>query len=128
MAAVACSLYDYRRDQWFDGLIGIWYFAEEVEAKRTSINRPKGTVEFIAIDKVTIKEHKEMLVNKAIPAIKAKFPTSSKYKPIYIQLDNAGSHTTRVDKLINNVLKADGWDIRMKKQPPSSPDFISLTW
>jgi len=52
-------------------LIGIWYFAEEVEAKRTSINQPKGTVKLVAIDKVTNKEHEEMLVNKVIPAIKA---------------------------------------------------------
>ena len=70
--------------EWFDDLIGIWYVAKEVEAKRTSINRPKGTMDAVAINKVTKKEHKAMLVNEVIPAIKAKFPTNSKNKPIYI--------------------------------------------
>ena len=72
-------------------------------------------MEVVTIDKVTNKEHKAMLVNKVIPAIKSKFPTSAKKKPIYIQLDNAGPHTARVDKLINNMCKADGWNIVMKK-------------
>ena len=52
--------------------------------KISSINRPAGNIEQVAIDKVANKDHKAMLVNKVIPAIKAKFPTSSKIKPIYI--------------------------------------------
>ena len=83
-------------------------------------------MEVVVINKVTNEEHEAMLINKVIPAIKAKFPTSSKGNPIYIQLDNAGPHTTRVDELINNMSKADGWNIKMKKQPPCSPDFNIL--
>ena len=126
LAAVARPRFDYNKGAWFDGLIGIWEFAEDKVVKRTSINCPAGTTERVAIDKVTNKEHKDMLVKKVIPAIKAKFPTSSKNKPIYIQLDNAGPHTKRVDKLINSMSKADGWDIRMKKKPPCLPDFNIL--
>ena len=104
-------------------MIGIWYSAEKVATQRSSINRPAGTIELVAIDKVTNKEHhEEMLVNKVIPAIKAKFPKSSKNKPVYIQLDNAGPHTKCVNKLIDNMSNADGWGIQMKKQPPCSPE------
>ena len=80
LATVACLRFDYHKQAWFDGLIGIWHFSEEVAAKRTSINRPKGTMEVVAINKVTNKEHEAMLVNKVIPAIKAKFPMSAKKK------------------------------------------------
>ena len=126
LAAVARPHYNYRRDCWFDGLIGTWEFVEEKVAQRISINCPAGTVERLAIDKVTNKEHKEMLVKKVVPAIKAKFPASSKNKPVCIQLDNAGPHTLRVDKVIENMSKADGWDILMKKQPLCLLDFNVL--
>ena len=119
LAAVARPRYNYRRHCWFDGLIGIWYFAEKVVAQRSSINWPAGTIELVVIDKVTNKEHKEMLVKKVIPAIKAMFLTSSKKKPIYIQLDNAGPPTLlRADKVNKKLSKegSDGWDIKMKKK------------
>ena len=122
LAAVARPRYDYNKGAWFDGLIGIWEFAEEKIAQRT------GTIETVAIDKVINKEHEEMLVNKMIPAIKAKFPACSKKNPIFIQLDNAGPHTLQVDKVIENMSKADGWDIRMKKQPPCLPNFNILNF
>ena len=59
LAAVACPCYDSGRHQWFDGLIGIQEFVEEIEAQRTSINRPAGTMERVSIDKVTNKDHKD---------------------------------------------------------------------
>ena len=69
-----------------------------------------------------------MLVDNVIPAIKAKFPTSQKNRPVYIQLDNARPHTIRVDKLIEEQCSKDedGWDIRIKRQPPNSPDLNVL--
>ena len=67
-----------------------------------------------------------MLLDNVIPAIKAKFPTSRKNRPIYIQMDNAKPHTVRVDKLIEEQCSQDGWDIRIKKQPPNSPDLNVL--
>ena len=66
LASVARPQYDYRRDRWFDGLIGIWEFAKEKAAQRTSINCPAVTIETVSIDKVKNKEHKEMLVNQVI--------------------------------------------------------------
>ena len=67
-----------------------------------------------------------LLVNKVIPAIKAKFHRSSKNQTISIQLDNARPHTVRVDRLIKQMLKDSGWNIKMKKQPPHSPDLNAL--
>ena len=54
----------------------------------------------MAIGTVTNVEHGWMLVEKVIPAIKAKFPSSCKNKPLYIQLDNARPNTVKVDELI----------------------------
>jgi len=46
--------------------------------------------------------------------------------PSIFNLTNAGPHTARVDELIKNMSKADGWNIVMKNQPPCSPDFNIL--
>ena len=71
-------------------------------------------MEQVPIKFVTDVEHERMLVDMVIPAIKAKFPSSSKGKPLFIQMDNAQPHTVRVDKLI------------IKRQPPNLPDMNIL--
>ena len=128
MAAVARPRYDSHTKTWFDGLIGIWPFITKKEAKRSSYKRKKGTIETVAIGNVTNVEHERMLVDNVIPAIKAKFPSSCKNQPLYIQLDNARPHTVRVDKLIEeqNRTSNDGWNILIKRQPPNSPDMNIL--
>ena len=95
---------------------------------RSSHLRPKGTLETVAIKSVTNVEHERMLVDNVVPAIKANFPVSRKNQPVYIQLDNARPHTVRVDKLIEEqcAVGVDGWDIRIKRQPPNSPDLNVL--
>ena len=42
LAAVARPQFHHHKHAWFDGLIGIWEFAEEKVAQRTSINCPAG--------------------------------------------------------------------------------------
>lgn len=43
LTAVARPRFDYSRNRFFDGKIGIWPFAVQEEAHRTSKNRTKGT-------------------------------------------------------------------------------------
>ena len=128
MAAVARPRYDAHTRTSFDGLIGIWPFTKKKEAERTSYKRKKGTIKTVAIKNVTNIENKRMLVDNVIPAIKAKFPSSCKNRPLYIQLDNARPHTVRVDELIEqqNRWCNDGWNIQIKRQPPNSPDMNIL--
>ena len=78
MAAVACPR------PGFDGLIGIFEFTEFNEAKRSSYRRKKGTMEQVSIARISNVEHKQMLVNQMILAIKAKFPWSSENQTISI--------------------------------------------
>ena len=113
LCAVARPRFDTASKSWFNGLIGCWAFTEVKEAERTSYRRPKGTLETVGIKSVTNVEHERMLVDNVIPAIKAKFPTSRKNRPIYIQMDNVKPHTIRVDKLIEEQCRKDeeGWDI-----------------
>ena len=128
LCAVARPRWDTASDSWFNGLIGCWAFTEVKEAERSSHLRPKGALETVVIKSVTNVEHERMLVDNVIPAIKAKFSVSRKSQPVYIQLDNARPHTVRVDKLIEEqcAVSDDGWDIRIKRQPPNSPDLNVL--
>ena len=126
MAAVARPRFDLEKKSWFDGLIGIFPFTEVKAAKRTSYRRQKGTMEQVPITSITNVQHEQMLVNHVLPAIKEKFPKSYKNKTIHIQLDNARPHTVRVDRHIEQVSKESGWNIKMKKQPPNSPDLNVL--
>ena len=97
LAIVARPRYDHHKKSWWNGLIGIWPFAKEEPAKRTSKNRVKGTMELKATQSVTGKEHEQMMLEKVLPALKASWP-SGKNRTIYIQMDNAKPHTQAVDK------------------------------
>ncbi|ETV71735.1 hypothetical protein, variant [Aphanomyces astaci] len=44
LSAVARPRWDYEKNQWFDGKIGMWQFTEWVPAKRTSRRRVAGTM------------------------------------------------------------------------------------
>ncbi|XP_042028358.1 uncharacterized protein LOC121775342 [Salvia splendens] len=80
----------------FDGKIGIFPFTEMVPAQRSSRNRPRGTSETKPIPAVTQAVIREWLINKIIPAIHSKWPTSAS-KEIYIQQDNAKPHISTAD-------------------------------
>lgn len=43
LAAVARPRYEFRRNRYFDGKIGIWSIVEQTLAQRSSVNRPAGT-------------------------------------------------------------------------------------
>jgi hypothetical protein len=57
----------------FDGKIGIWPFVERVMAQRDSINCPAGMWEIKPVS-VTAERYREYLIQKVLPAIKARWP------------------------------------------------------
>ena len=120
LAAVAQSCFNDAGDCVFDGRIGIWPFVEEVEAKRNSKNRPKGTLETKCVEVTKIKYYK-MLEEKLIPAIREKWISGQQ---VQIQHDNARPHGIDLNDM--NLTSSDGWDIQLINQPPNSPDFNVL--
>ena len=105
LAAFARPRFDPTTNRWFDGKIGCWAFVEYVAAKRSSKNRPKGTIEPKSL-KVTRDVYREFLVHKVFPAIKDKWPRSyfdscrDRSKPIWVQQDNCRVHVSPDDPSI----------------------------
>jgi hypothetical protein len=85
-----------------------------------------GTLVTKAMTSVTKEVSRGFLVNKVLPAIKAKWPAEEKGLPIYIQQDNAKTHIDVNDPAFVQAAQADGWDIRLTCQPPNSPDLNVL--
>ena len=81
-------------EEWWDGKIGTWFFVEQIPAKRTSKNRPAGTLETKSF-KVGKKESVEMYLDNLLPGIILKWPEWWP-KKVQIQLDNAPAHPIAV--------------------------------
>ncbi|KAK9666092.1 hypothetical protein RND81_14G159900 [Saponaria officinalis] len=92
------------------------------DAQRSSKNQAAGTLETKAIDSVNKVVTKQCLLEKIIPAIKSKWP-STKDKHIFIQQDNATPHITNNDQEFRNAATSDGFNIELVFQPPNSPDL-----
>lgn len=126
MAAVARPRWDAEKNCTFDGKLGIWPFVTEEEAKRSSKNRPKGTLETKCIDSVDNEEIRKILIEKLYPAIREHWPIESRKDIIIVQQDNAKPHVSSSDKkMVKQGLKG-GWKIKLSEQPPNSPDFNVL--
>ena len=89
------------------------------------MNRPVGTAVVKPITSITRDVIREFMVDKVLPAIRAKWPREDVNKPIYIQQDKAPSHL-EIDDPIFCEAKQEGFDIRLICQPPNSPDFNIL--
>lgn len=107
----------------FDGKIGLFPFTEVVLAKRSSVNRKKGTPETRPVS-VNRDIYKHFILTKVLPAIKEKWPCN--HDPtvvVKIQQDNAPSHFEdadrdwQIEKSIDRRFK-----FELKYQPPNSPD------
>ncbi|GJN24999.1 hypothetical protein PR202_gb12781 [Eleusine coracana subsp. coracana] len=110
----------------FDGKIGCFPLVTYEQAKRTSVNRAAGTWEVKPITSITRDVIREFMIDKVLPAIRAKWPRNRMNRPIYIVQDNAPSHVAHDDPLFCEAAKIDGFDIQIKCQPPNSPDFNIL--
>lgn len=147
LVAVARPRCDHKRNQWFSGKIGLWPFATERPAIRSSKLRPKGTLVTVPVN-VDRDQVRKKLIQDVIPAIKAVWPVAqarfcdliSVYLLIYvflycivlgskqvrIQQDNASPHCVVDDPLIVAACEEGGWDMKLVSRPAQSPDFNVL--
>jgi hypothetical protein len=110
----------------FDGKIGCFPLVTFERAKRSSINRPAGTMEVKPITSIKRDVIREFMIQKVLPSIKAKWPREDVNKPIYIQQDNAPSHIEVNDPMFCEATQQDGFDVRLTCQPTNSLDFNIL--
>ncbi|VFQ64020.1 unnamed protein product [Cuscuta campestris] len=108
----------------WDGKIGIFPFTFQEAAKRTSKNRSAGTMKTKPIPKITRDVMREMMVQQLLPAIREKWPQSSKH--VFIQQDNAKPHVDINDPVFVAAAQESDWDIKLQFQPPNSPDLNVL--
>ena len=121
LAATAKPRWDPGKNQYFDGKLGIWPFAHQVAAQRSSANRPAGTLEWKTFN-VNREEYKKMLIEKVLPAIKEKWPRGTLNQPKFIQQDNAPLHIKSDDPDFAAKAASLGLNISLINQPPNSPD------
>ncbi|KAF7147220.1 hypothetical protein RHSIM_Rhsim03G0157600 [Rhododendron simsii] len=126
LAAVARPRFDTTRNQEFSGKIGIFPFTYKEPAKRTSKNRVAGTLETKVVVSVTKEIIRKCLIEKVLPAIRAKWPRGNGIETILIQQDNARPHIREFDAEFLEEASKDGFDIRLSFQPPNSPDLNVL--
>lgn len=79
-----------------------------------------------AMTSVTKDVSRDFLINKVLPALKAKWPAEERGLPIFIQQDNARTHIAVDDPAFVQAAQAGGWDVRLTCQPPNSPDLNVL--
>jgi hypothetical protein len=65
-----------------------------------------------------------MMIKKALPAIREKFPNSRSQdrKNLHVQHDNAPVHFDGTNEEWHAASQLDGWSIGLKNQRPNSPD------
>ncbi|MFI5421594.1 MAG: hypothetical protein ACHQ1H_11555 [Nitrososphaerales archaeon] len=128
LVAVARPRFNRRKNQWWSGKVGIFPFVFQEPAKRSSRNRPRGTLEtkpIVSITKVVIKR---FLIDHLFPSIRAEWPRSPGSEPeeIFVQQDNAKPHPDPADPDLVREGNKDGFSIKMCFQPPNSPDMNVL--
>lgn len=67
-----------------------------------------------------------MLIDKIVPAIKAKWPNDGTLKRIYIQQDNCRTHIKQDDPEWQQVYQQGEFTFILVQQPPNSPDLNIL--
>ena len=110
----------------FDGKIGCFPLVTFEQDIRGSHNRLRREQVIKPIQSITREVIRDFMINKVLPAIRAKWPREDVNKPIFIQQDNAPSHLKVDDPQFCEVAKQDGFDIRLICQPPNSSNFNIL--
>lgn len=126
LAAMARPRFDEEGNEIFSGKIGIFPFAKMQPAKRGSKNRAAGTMELKPMTSIKREDIKELLIGKVLPRIRERWPQVDFGKTIYIQQDNAPTHVDPSDEDFRAAASQHGFDIRLKCQPPNSPDLNIL--
>ncbi|KAF0698312.1 Aste57867_11065 [Aphanomyces stellatus] len=122
LAVVAHPRFNIEGECEFDGKIGLWPIVKYAPAIRNSRNRAAGTIEAKSIN-IDAVVYLDFVVNKVIPAIKRKFPSSN--KRVVLQHDNATPHSSVTTASLSRV-STDGWKFVVKCQPAQSPDLNVL--
>lgn len=90
------------------------------------MNRVAGTLETKPIPSITKEVTKKFLIEKVLPAIRAKWPRDDIRCPIIIQQDNARTHPNIDDEYFYRAAAQDGFSIRLLCQPANSLDLNVL--
>ncbi|KAK8453153.1 hypothetical protein SEVIR_5G238150v4 [Setaria viridis] len=112
----------------FDGRIGCFPLVTYEPAMRGNqrTGRVCGDLVMKPITSITRDMIREFMINKVLPAIRAKWLREDVGTPIFIQQDNAHSHLKLDDPVFYEAAKQEGFDIRLICQPPNSPNFNIL--
>ncbi|KAL2901723.1 DNA primase large subunit PriL [Bienertia sinuspersici] len=110
----------------FPEKIGIWPFTYKYVAKKSSVNRPRGTVETKAITKVNKIVFKKMMTENVIPAIKAQWPREEGNTTITIQADNAKPRGGADIYSFIESYSDENFTFKWAPQPANSPDLNIL--
>jgi hypothetical protein len=89
----------------FDGKIGCFPLVTYEQAKRESCNHLRGAQVIKPITSITRDVIRDFMINKVLPAIRAKWLREDVNKPIFIQQDNAPSHLPVNDPLFCEAAK-----------------------
>lgn len=123
LCAIAKPRYALNGDCCFDGKIGMWPFVKQEAAKRSSVNRPKGTMETKCVT-VTKEVYRDYMINKVLPAIEERWPSKDELaEGIYIQQDGAKTHHKPNDPewyIASHY--TEGVIVDLHTQPANSPD------
>ncbi|WOH12833.1 hypothetical protein DCAR_0832342 [Daucus carota subsp. sativus] len=126
LAAVARPRFDEAGNVLFSGKIGIFPFITKEPAKRSSSNRPAGTLVTKPMTSVGRDTVRSFLINKVVPAIIEKWPDDVHNTTLFIQQDNARTHINPNDEEFRLAMNRLGVDIQLYNQPPNSPDMNVL--
>ncbi|XP_074291911.1 uncharacterized protein LOC141618730 [Silene latifolia] len=126
LVAMARARYDCDGNETFSGKIGVFPLITKEPAIRRSRNREAGMLVTKPIPSVTREVIRSFLIEKVVPAIKAKWPIEDMGGTIFIQQDNARTHIDPNDREFRRVASQDGLDIRLTCQPANSPDLNIL--
>jgi hypothetical protein len=132
LCAIARPRFDYNKQCWWDGKLGMWPIGYYDKAKRSSVNRPAGTRVWVN-DSMDHERFRMMIIDDLIPAIQALWPIGEWHDPnfkIIVQQDGAGAHPKSwKDDIIQGTLKEleqngnfTKGKITFEAQPPNSPD------
>ena len=97
-------------------------------ARRSSINRPAGTLETKVMTSVNRENVKEFLIHKVLPQIREKWP-SGNMEVIFIQQDNARTHVDPMDTEFCEAAQEGGLEKENKlpEQIDCDPDIVNET-
>jgi len=126
LVAIARPRFDAQGKEIFFGKIGAFPLVTREPARKSSVNRPAGTLETKSIQSVTRNVIKKCVLEEVVPSMMELWPIEERGQPISIQQDNAKTHIDSEDQDFRRVASQNGFDIRLVCQPPNSPDLNVL--